>query len=102
MTHDEEVRVEELRPMMEICEEAKAEKVGTFNFSQENFFTQKLDNLSNKRLAEDDLVDRIRKLLAAIAPLIGDGEGDVIPSENVTRIHKMTRDTVAAIASKGA
>ena len=67
-----------------------------------NFFTKKLDNLSNKRLAEDDLVDRIRKLLAAIAPLIGDGEGDAIPSENVTRIHKMTRDTVAAIASKGA
>jgi hypothetical protein len=64
-----------------------------------NFFTKKLDNLSNKRLAEDDLVDRIRKLLAAIAPLIGDGEGDAIPSENVTRIHKMTRDTVAAIAS---
>ena len=67
-----------------------------------SFFTKKLDNLSNKRLAEDDLVDRIRKLLAAIAPLIGDGEGDAIPSENVTRIHKMTRDTVAAIASKGA
>ena len=67
-----------------------------------NFFTKKLDNLSNKRLAEDDLVDRIRKLLAAIAPLIGEGEGDAIPSENVTRIHKMTRDTVAAIASKGA
>jgi hypothetical protein len=67
-----------------------------------NFFTKKLDNLSNKRLAEDDLVDRIRKLLIAIAPLIGDGEGDLIPSENVTRIHKMTRDTVAAIASKGA
>jgi hypothetical protein len=66
------------------------------------FFTKKLDNLSNKRLSEDDLVDRIRKLLAAIAPLIGDGEGNPIPSENVTRIHKMTRDTVAAITSKGA
>lgn len=67
-----------------------------------NFFTKKLDSLSNKRLAEDDLVERIRKLLAAITPLIGNGEGEVIPSENVTRIHKMTRDTVAAISSKGA
>ena len=67
-----------------------------------HFFSKKLDTLSNKRLADDELVERIRKLLSAIAPLIGDGEGDVIPQEDVTRIHKMTRDTVAAITSKGA
>lgn len=66
-----------------------------------NFFSKKLANLSNKRLSQDDLVERIRKLLASITPLLGDGQGGVVPSENVTRIHKMTRDTVAAIASQG-
>jgi hypothetical protein len=67
-----------------------------------DFFSNKLGNLSNKRLANDPLVARIRKMLESIQPLIIAEDGIAIPPENVKRIHQMTRDTVASIASQGA
>lgn len=67
-----------------------------------NFFSKKLETMSNKRLAGDELVLRIRKMLAAIKPLIGDDEGSVIPLENVKKINQLTRDIVASITSKEA
>jgi hypothetical protein len=67
-----------------------------------NFFSKKLESMTNKRLAGDELVLRIRKMLTAIKPLIGDVEGSVIPLENVKKINQLTRDIVASITSKEA
>ena len=67
-----------------------------------NYFSRKLETLSNKRLASDDLVARIRKMLAAIRPLIGDEDGAEIPPENVKKIHQLTRDIVVSITTQEA
>jgi len=67
-----------------------------------NFFSKKLESMSNRRLADNDLVIRIRKMLTSIRPLIGDEEGSPIPVENVKKIHQLTRDLVASITSQEA
>jgi hypothetical protein len=65
-------------------------------------FSDRLDNLSNRRLANDRLVGQIRKSLKDIRPLIGEDDGSNIPLDNVKRIHQMTRDLVGSITSQGA
>jgi hypothetical protein len=67
-----------------------------------DFFSDKLSNLSSRRLSNEPLVQRIRKLLKSIRPLIGNDEGSTIPLDNVKRIHKLTGETVDAITLKGA
>lgn len=67
-----------------------------------DYFSKQLGSLSNRRLADDRLVVRIRKMLDDIRPLIGAEDGSQIPLENVKRIHQMTRDAVGTITSKGA
>jgi hypothetical protein len=66
-----------------------------------DFFSNKLASLSNRRLSNEPLVQRIRKLLKAIRPLIGNGDGSSIPHEHVKRIHQLTGETVEAITIKG-
>jgi hypothetical protein len=65
-----------------------------------NFFSKKLEAMSNRRLADDDLVIRIRKMLTSIRPLIGEEEGAPIPAENVKKINQLTRDIVVSITSQ--
>ena len=65
-----------------------------------NFFSKKLESMSNRRLADNDLVIRIRKMLTSIRPLIGDEDGAPIPAENVKKIHQLTRDIVVSITSQ--
>jgi hypothetical protein len=67
-----------------------------------DFFSEKLASLSNRRLSNEPLVQRIRKLLKSIRPLIGNGDGSPIPHDNVKRIHQLTGETVDAITIKGA
>lgn len=63
------------------------------------YFTRKLDGMKNTRLGKDDLVVKVRKVLAAIRPLVGKEDGSKIPLENVKKIHDLTSDTVHAIMS---
>ena len=65
-----------------------------------SFFSKKLESMSNRRLADNDLVIRIRKMLTSIRPLIGDEDGAPIPAENVKKIHQLTRDIVVSITSQ--
>jgi hypothetical protein len=67
-----------------------------------DYFSTRLDSLSNRRLANDRIVVQIRESLKDIRPLIGDEDGSNIPLENVKRIHQMTRDLVGSITSQGA
>ncbi len=67
-----------------------------------DFFSKKLDTLSNKRLAADTQVVRVRKLLASLRPLIEAPEGYAVPLENVQRIHKLTNDLVNQISTREA
>ncbi|MFM8365457.1 MAG: hypothetical protein ACKOAS_09935 [Verrucomicrobiota bacterium] len=67
-----------------------------------DYFSKRLSDLSNTRLANDRLVVLIRKSLKDIRPLIGDEDGSKIPLENVQRIHQLTRDLVGSITSQGA
>ncbi|MFZ4597194.1 MAG: hypothetical protein ACOYNN_00980 [Terrimicrobiaceae bacterium] len=64
------------------------------------YFTRKLDGIKNTRLGKDDLVVKVRKMLAAIRPLIGKDDGSKIPIENVKKINQLTSDAVQAITSK--
>jgi hypothetical protein len=61
----------------------------------------KLASLSNQRLSNEPLVQRIRKVLKTIRPLIGNDDGASIPHDNVKRIHKLTGETIDAITIKG-
>jgi len=61
------------------------------------YFSHRLDEMRNSRLKKDELVNRIRKLLHDLKPLIG--KNAPIPLETVQKINKMTHDTVVAISS---
>lgn len=67
-----------------------------------DYFTSKLDGLKSTRLGKDELVNRIRKTLVSIRPLIGKDDGTKISAEIVQRINKMTSEVVVAITSKEA
>jgi len=63
------------------------------------YFGRRLDDMHNKRLKSDDLVNRVRKLLKEIRPLIpGDS---AIPLKNVQEINKLTNGVVNQIMSEG-
>lgn len=66
-----------------------------------DFFSNKLASLSNQRLSNEPLVQRIRKALKTIRPLIGNDDGASIPHDNVKRIHKLTGETIDSITIKG-
>ena len=65
------------------------------------FFSNKLANLSNRRLANDGFVIGIRRMLDQIRPLIGDEDGAAITPENVKRIHRLTGEMVWKITLQG-
>lgn len=65
-----------------------------------NYFSRRIGEMRSSRLKKEELVERIRKLLKDIRPLIGKGDGKVIPLGNVQKINRMTGDTVTAIASE--
>lgn len=64
-----------------------------------NYFSDRLGKIKNSRLGKEDLVQRIRKMLAAIRPLIGKEDGSKIPPESVKRIHQLTGEIVVTITS---
>lgn len=64
-----------------------------------SYFSRRIDDMRSSRLKKEELVARIRKLLKEIRPLIGKGDGRVIPAGNVQKINQMTGETVIAIAS---
>lgn len=64
------------------------------------YFSETLTGMKATRLGQDELVVRLRKMLDAIKPLIGKGDGTKITASNVKRINQLTSDTVAAITSE--
>jgi len=61
------------------------------------YFTVKLDNLSNDRLKSDPLVKRVRRLLTDLKPSIDSASTAPLSPERVIKINELTGETVIAI-----